>query len=227
MTTNGSQGADNAQASSGNEGIVYVLTNPAMPRLVKIGMTTQSEVTARISQLYTTGVPLPFDCEYAVTVKDVSRVENALHIAFEQSRLNPNREFFEMEVESVKAILDLLKIDDVTPRVQQDAGGSVGATDKAASDNFKRRRPNLNFGELNIPVGAVLEFVDDSNKTAEVAQTNTTNPRAKTKVTYEGNEYSISGLTTTLLGRQSSHPSRHWKYNGRLLRDIYNEVHGF
>ena len=222
QTTNDNQDADNAQASSSNEGIVYVLTNPAMPRLVKIGKTTQSEVTARISQLYTTGVPLPFDCEYAVTVKDVSRVENALHIAFGQSRLNPNREFFEIEVESVKAILDLLKIDDVTPGVQQDAGGSVGATDKAASDNYKEGRPALVLAHLGILENEEIEFVS-SGATAKLLGWGGGN-----RVSYEGKEHSISGLTAILLGRKGwVRPHRHWTYKGRLLQDIYNDFHGF
>jgi hypothetical protein len=40
--------------------IVYVLTNEAMPGLVKIGLTTDS-VEARLTQLSShTGVPLPF-----------------------------------------------------------------------------------------------------------------------------------------------------------------------
>lgn len=41
--------------------IVYVLTNPSMPGLVKIGKTTQKEVSERMTQLYTTGVPTPFE----------------------------------------------------------------------------------------------------------------------------------------------------------------------
>ena len=40
-----------------NEGIVYVLTNPAMPKLVKIGKTGRG-VETRLNDLYTTGVPL-------------------------------------------------------------------------------------------------------------------------------------------------------------------------
>jgi len=43
-------------------GIVYVLTNPTMPGLVKIGKTSRDSVMARLSELYTTGVPLPFEC---------------------------------------------------------------------------------------------------------------------------------------------------------------------
>ena len=48
------------------EGIVYILTNPAMQNLVKIGMTTRLEVGTRMSELYTTGVPVPaFECSFA------------------------------------------------------------------------------------------------------------------------------------------------------------------
>ena len=41
-------------------GIVYLLTNPVMPGLVKIGMTTQEDIDKRMKELYTTGVPVPF-----------------------------------------------------------------------------------------------------------------------------------------------------------------------
>ena len=40
-----------------NSGIVYVLTNPAMPGLVKIGMTTRDNLDARMKELYGTGSP--------------------------------------------------------------------------------------------------------------------------------------------------------------------------
>ena len=40
-----------------NRGIVYVLTNSAMPGLVKIGMTTRDSIDAMMKELYSTGVP--------------------------------------------------------------------------------------------------------------------------------------------------------------------------
>ncbi len=68
--------------------IVYVLTNPAMPGLVKIGKTTQLEVKDRMKQLFSTGVPVPFDCAFACQVKDAHEVEKALHFAFGNARIN-------------------------------------------------------------------------------------------------------------------------------------------
>ena len=38
-----------------NYGIVYLLTNPVMPGLVKIGMTTRDDLDVRMRELYTTG----------------------------------------------------------------------------------------------------------------------------------------------------------------------------
>lgn len=52
-------------------GIVYLLTNPVMPGLVKIGMTTQEGIDKRMKELYTTGVPIPFECKFACKVKKV------------------------------------------------------------------------------------------------------------------------------------------------------------
>ena len=43
-------------------GIVYLLTNPYMPGLVKIGMTKQEDLEKRMKELYTTGVPVAFEC---------------------------------------------------------------------------------------------------------------------------------------------------------------------
>ena len=74
-------------------GIVYLLTNPCMPGLVKIGMTAQEDVDKRMRELYTTDVPVPFDCEFACRVKqnDFAKIAKALHTAFALYRVNDNR----------------------------------------------------------------------------------------------------------------------------------------
>ena len=60
-------------------GIVYLLTNSVMPGLVKIGMTTQEYIDKRMKELYTTGVPVPFECQFACKVKkgDCAKIEKA------------------------------------------------------------------------------------------------------------------------------------------------------
>ena len=113
------------------EGNVYVLTNPAMPDLVKIGKTTR-DVSLRLADLYTTGVPLPFECKYAAKVKDVDKTEKAFHTAFEPSRVNPKREFFNINPEQAIAVLSLMAIEDVTPSVQDEAK-KIGGTDFGAA----------------------------------------------------------------------------------------------
>lgn len=100
-------------------GIVYLLTNPCMPGLVKIGMTTQEDIEKRMKELYTTGVPVPFECQFACEVnkKDCAKIEKALHTAFEPQRINKNREFFKINVEQARAILELFHHTDVTEEI--------------------------------------------------------------------------------------------------------------
>ena len=58
--------------------IVYILTNEAMPDMVKIGITSTT-VEERMKSLQTTGVPLPFTCYYAAEVEDAGKIERVLH----------------------------------------------------------------------------------------------------------------------------------------------------
>jgi len=71
----------------------------------EIGYTTQDDANSRIAQLYTTGVPVPFELKYACKVQNAEEVEKALHAAFSPNRINPKREFFSIEPEQAIAIL--------------------------------------------------------------------------------------------------------------------------
>ena len=97
-----------------NEGIVYIISNPAMPGLGKIGKTSNLE--SRMSSLYSSGVPLPFRCVYAKKVKDYSFVERKLHSGLRLARENMNREFFRIAEDEVINLLEMMPGEDVTPR---------------------------------------------------------------------------------------------------------------
>lgn len=87
-----------------NEGYVYILTNGAMPNLVKIGFTRKNP-HARAADLYTTGVPLPFKVYAKLRVKNPRKIETKLHRRFERQRLNPQREFFKVKPRTAHAAL--------------------------------------------------------------------------------------------------------------------------
>ena len=141
-------------------GIVYLLTNPVMPGLVKIGMTTQEDIDKRMKELYTTGVPVPFECKFACKVKksDCLKIEKALHKAFDPQRINQNREFFRINVEQAQAILELFHHEDVTEEVTDEIQNDLTDEDKAASTKAHAKRPPLNFYEMGLQKGDVLIF---------------------------------------------------------------------
>jgi hypothetical protein len=86
--------------------IVYILTNEAMPGLVKIGRTS-ADLAGRIKQPFQTGVPLPFELFFACEVADGAFVEAQLHDAFGDHRVSRNREFIRIALERVQAGLSL------------------------------------------------------------------------------------------------------------------------
>jgi len=204
-----------------NYGIVYVLTNPAMPDIVKIGMTNRDTIDARMRELFNTSVPLPFDCEYACKVSNCEKVEKALHIAFHPYRIHAQREFFKINPEQAIAILKLLdKSNDITKEIIEEINNDLAEVDKVAGDNFKRKmRPSLNFQEMNIPVGAKLLYV----KSEIPVEVEVCSDR---KILYKDIETSLTAVTKELLGLDYTvQPTRYWAYNGKNLNDIYNETY--
>lgn len=197
-------------------GFVYVLTNPAIPGLVKIGMTDQNDVSVRVGQLYTTGVPVPFTIEFAGSVEDPAKVEQAFHIAFGPHRINPKREFFRIQPEQAIAILKLLHIEDETAKVQLQPT-PVDPQSLAAAEQEKKRRPRFNFEEMQIPAGAALV----NTKTGDVAVVVGGN-----KVAFDGEECALSALTKKLLSLPYYvSPAAFWTYKGKVFGDIYNETY--
>jgi len=197
--------------------IAYVLSNPAMPGMVKIGRTSHDDANTRIAQLYTTGVPVPFTLEFAARVPNSDEVEKALHIAFAPHRVNPKREFFRIEPEQAIAILKLLHTEDVTTEILQQST-TLDQQSIAAAENLKSKRPNLNFDEMGIPVGAILQSAHDDTAVEVVS--------AK-RVRMGEEEISLTAATRQVLGLEYSvAPSPHWTYQGRLLKEIYDETYG-
>lgn len=200
-----------------NEGIVYILTNPAIPNMIKIGFTSQEDVKTRMAQLYSTGVPLPFECIYAGKVSNYEKVEKALHIAFGPDRVNPKREFFSIESTQAIAIIKLLEIEDVTPKVKREREEVPEIDREAGVEYARKKRPRFSFTEMNIPINSELVCTTNGESATVIT--------ART-VLFRGEETSLTNATRVILNNgYHVAPNPYWTYNGKLLRDIYDETY--
>lgn len=199
--------------------IIYLLRNEAMPGLIKIGRTA-GDLATRMKQLYTTGVPVPFECIFAVKLEHEADVEKTLHFAFGGQRLNENREFFTVEPERVIAVLKLLNAQEVTGLVESTIQAGLTAQDKAAEAELKKKRPVLDFGKLGIAPGSTLLFQDGVTSIQVLTHR---------KVEFKGEACFLVTPTRELLGLAEDYPiqpSPYWSYQGKSLKDLYEDFHG-
>lgn len=210
-------------SDSSNYGIVYLLVNEAMPGLVKIGKTSRCDLEKRMKELFTTGVPLPFECAYACRVKLVhmDELEKALHTAFAPNRVNENREFFRISTDQVMPILKLmhnLNEGDATAEVAAEIASELKEEDKVAVIKAKSRRPPLNFYDMGLNEGDVLCYNQEEGVVCTVASSR--------RVLFNGEERSLTSVTTELLGSKwAVQPTPYWSFNGESLRDLYDKAY--
>ena len=88
---------------------VYILTNPLHEKTVlKIGHTKyRPEIRAKqISR--STGVPLPYEVAYAFNCFNGEGLEIEVHRYLDQYRINNDREFFQLNIEDAKRVIEKL-----------------------------------------------------------------------------------------------------------------------
>jgi len=198
--------------------IVYILQNDAMPGLVKIGK-TNADLEARIRQLDTTGLPLPFRCFYAAEVNDSTKTEARLHEAFGNSRVRERREFFRVAAHRVKAALDLAALRDVTPGKEiETEAGDVAAL--AKNEERTERAARLKFGMLGIKPGDTLRFTRDEDITCTVVDEST--------VRLFGENLSLTPATLKALEKtgvnwKSAQGSNYWMFGDMTLQELRDQ----
>ena len=196
--------------------IVYILTNEAMPDMVKIGITSTS-VEDRMRSLQSTGVPLPFTCYYAAEVEDASKIEKALHAGYADSRVNPNREFFNISPEAARAILKEFEISDQTVGEQFE-----NEDEKIAFEKASKVRSFFNFEEVGIKPGEELEFIRDESITCVVHDSST--------IKFEDEVTNLTAAVKSILDPDKTGKTYNgvvfWKYKGETLWDRRKRIRG-
>ena len=199
--------------------IVYIFINQSMPDMVKIGIT--DNVERRVKELSgSTGVPLPFECYYAVKVsEDAKKLEKKIHEGFDKQRVRREREFFYTSPENAKSILELLEImggENVTPK--EDI--VENQEEKQALDEARKLRKRFNFSMLDIKPGEILKFKKDNSIICEVHDE--TQVKFRDKVTPLSNS---ADIILKEMGYEwlSVQGPRWWVYEGKTLSELRNE----
>ncbi len=85
-------------------GFVYILENPSLLGIVKIGA-SEKHPRARADELFSSGVPTPFDVVYFCSIQKPFEVEATVHGALNEHRVHAQREFFRVaSAQAAKAI---------------------------------------------------------------------------------------------------------------------------
>ena len=191
------------------QGFIYIMTNPCLKDMVKIGYATNVET--RRKQLSTTA--LPYEYEVYATYETKGNLEDKkLHALID--RLNPelrvskNREFFLMTPEEAYALLESIAI----------ISGSVDKLSKIKKTKEpaqKIKKPPVDFEKCGIPIGAKLIFVEDESVIATVHDNR--------KVEYNNEITSLSAIAKSIKGYPCAGPS-YFTYNGKLVADVADET---
>ena len=192
------------------KGYIYIMTNPALNGMVKIGYA--ADVELRRKQLSTTA--LPYEYEVYATYETSGRLEDRkLHKLIDNLnpdlRVSSNREFFVMSAEAAYELLETIAIiSGTTDKLHKVMDNPVAAQ--------KVRKPAINFAKCGIPVGAELVYTEDPNIKVIV--------ESDRKVLYKNESTSLSAVVGMLKGVKSIQGPMYFTYNGRPITEIAYET---
>lgn len=90
-----------------SSGYVYILTNVSLPGLIKVGRTIRDS-RSRARELFTTGVPTPFQVAFEIFSDEHEELEADFHKELHDFRISDNREFFNYPLNQAIILLQKL-----------------------------------------------------------------------------------------------------------------------
>lgn len=101
---------DDESSARSSFGFVYILTNPRMPGLVKIGQTERHPIVRALELSSRTGVPAPFQVAYFCEVNDRFAAERSAKAALVEQQVSADREFFEIPPLTARDIIETVAV---------------------------------------------------------------------------------------------------------------------
>lgn len=213
--------------NNGEQGYVYILTNPSFREdWVKIGKSSRP-VNIRSKELDNTAVPLPFEIYATMRTVKYAEIERIVHKQIDRLtdlRIRQNREFFNVHpAQALDILLDLAHAVEDAVVMRYDDGNPYQvypAVEKPKSKNpgeKKEPRKPFDFSMVGLNVGDTIIF-DPLNLPVKVA--------GKNKVEYEGRLWSLSAFCGTYLPEDKQNQSgayqgpKYFSYQGKTLWEI-------
>ena len=212
-------------------GCIYIFTNPSFPEYVKIGYA--DDVDKRLKQLNRSEC-IPFAFRVYATYEVDSRLSD-LKIHSIIDKLNPDlrsvesfngkrrvREFYAMSPEDAYSILEAIAeihgcSDKLKMATLSEEEETAEQTAQEIDTESTERAANFSFNKCQIPTGAKIEYCDNPNITATVADDR--------NVEYNGETMSLTALAKLLSGKKYSIAGpKFFKYKGEWLNDIRHRL---
>lgn len=136
-------------------GYVYIISNIGSfgEDVYKIGMTRRLDPQERIDELGSASVPFKFDVHAIIFSDDAPKLENALHHAFENQRVNwvnNRKEFFRVSLQEIKQV------------IYQNFDKTVAFVDIPEAEQF-RVSERLKFEKLGVSSSSIKIPIVDIN----------------------------------------------------------------
>lgn len=196
-----------------SKGYIYIMTNPCLKDMVKIGYATNVE--ERRKQLSTTA--LPYEYEIYATYETSGKLEDKkLHKLIDNLnpdlRVSKNREFFVMSAEEAYDLLEAI----ATISGSQDKLKREKILTNKMNAESRKKKPAVNFAKCNIPIGAELVFIEDPTVKVTV--------ESDRKVSYNDEITSLSAVAGRIKGVKAIAGPSYFTYKGKLVCDIAKET---
>lgn len=213
------------------KGYIYILNNPSFPDYVKIGYA--DNVERRLQQLNNSECT-PFAFRIYATYEVNSRLsDKKIHSIID--KLNPYlraidnyngkkrvREFYAMSAEDAYSILEAIaEIHNCINKLKKwELSYEDIRAEKIAEEVNEEKRTrgtNFSFSEIKIPVGAILEYVEDSRVKCKVVD--------ERRIEYNNEIMYITPFVKLISGKGyitkgPRYLIDHFEYNGKKLSEI-------
>lgn len=205
-------------------GYIYVLINPAMPGLAKVGKTTRTSKERQLELSSATGVPSPFILAYEHPVANCHAAESWVHAELDRRgyRASESREFFTAPLHEIVSVV-VMGATTQGP-VDEQAEQSVASVDgRKLADELSRLADDYRDGTgdvLRSPRRA-LELYEQA---AKLGDSYSCNQAAELlRVGCDGVKPDLAKALGYLKRSLSLNPKYNWPLNGEIAK-LYSEA---